>query len=263
VGNRLAWSALVVPPWSSGRDRGERGEAVPASNPDIAPDSSDPSGPCPRCGRVSNFTILGSLPVSLGGSYTIGQDGSREREVLDRVSALLCAGCGQATAVVEEKWIGDHPAREGIGAGGTTTYRGIHWWPPPTSADIDEAVPIGLREAYAEAMRALSSRAPRAAVVMLRRTVEGLVKERGSAAAQGALKRNLAEGLRTMADEHALDRNLADWATEIRLSGNAGAHFDPIDDVEVAEAEDLARLTRQLLHYVYELPAKLRRSRES
>jgi DNA-directed RNA polymerase specialized sigma24 family protein len=50
--------------------------------------------------------------------------------------------------------------------------------PAPSSADLDEAIPAALRESYAEAMRALSARAPRAAVVMLRRTVEGLGIER-------------------------------------------------------------------------------------
>jgi hypothetical protein len=145
---------------------------------------------------------------------------------------------------------------------GLISYRGVHWWPPPSSADLDDSIPASLRDAYAEAMRALGARAPRAAAVMLRRTVEALVRDRGGADAQEAMNRGLAAALRVMADAHALDVNLADWAKEMRLAGNVGAHYDPIDDVDAAEAEDLARLTRQLLHYVYELPAKLRRARE-
>ncbi len=66
-----------------------------------------------------------------------------------------------------------------------------------------------------------------------------------------------------MAEEHILDANLSTWADEIRLVGNVGAHFDPIDDVTLAEATDLAKLTRQLLHYVYELPASIQRKRGS
>lgn len=97
---------------------------------------------------------------------------------------------------------------------------------------------------------------------MLRRTLEGIVRDRGGAGAERALDRSLAAALRVMADEHTLDVNLAEWATEIRLTANVGTHFDAIDDVEQAEAEDLARLTRQLLHYLCELPAMLRRSRE-
>ncbi|MGO8905525.1 MAG: DUF4145 domain-containing protein [Solirubrobacteraceae bacterium] len=243
------------------RERGERGEDIPPSNPDTPPDSSDPSGICPRCGRASNFALLGSLPVSFGGSYIQNRDGEMIPDAIDRVSSLRCSGCGQATAVIEEEWIGDHPAREGRSGGGTITWRGIHWWPPPGAADLDEAIPAGLRDSYAESMRALSARAPRAAAVMLRRTIEGLVKESGSETAQRAVKARLADGLQVMADEGALDRSLAQWAKEIRLTGNAGGHYDLMEDVDEAEAEDLARLTRQLLHYVYELPAKLRRAR--
>jgi hypothetical protein len=34
------------------------------SNPDTPPDSWDPAGICPRCGRASNFRSLGSVPVT-------------------------------------------------------------------------------------------------------------------------------------------------------------------------------------------------------
>lgn len=163
-----------------------------ASNPDTPPDSTDPCGPCPRCGRVSNFAVLGSVPVTFGATYTVDHDGMHAPYDLERVSSLVCAGCKQATVVVEEKWVGDHPARDGLGTGGTVHYHGVHWWPPPSSSDLDESIPAGLRDAYSEGMRALSAKAPRAAVVMLRCTVEGLVKDRGSAAAQAALGRNLA-----------------------------------------------------------------------
>lgn len=57
-------------------------------------------------------------------------------------------------------------------------------------------------------------------------------------------------------------RSLAEWAGEIRVVGNVGAHFDPREAVEQTEAEDLGRLLRQLLAYVYEMPAKIRRTRD-
>src|SRR3989304_6229004 len=117
---------------------------------------------------------------------------------------MLCSGCRQATAVVEEQWVGDSPAREGMKGGGTVTYRGVFWWPPPASTDLDKAIPAELRDCYAEGMRAVAAQAPRAAVAMLRRTVEALVRNRGSENAQKALETNLARALRVMADEHTL-----------------------------------------------------------
>jgi hypothetical protein len=193
---------------------------------------------------------------------SIRHDGTRERDTLDRVTSMLCSGCRQATAVVEEQWVGDHPARDGIRGGGTVTYRGVFWWPPPASTHLDEAIPLALRDCYAEGMRALAAQAPRASVVMLRRTVEALVRDRGSETAQKALQVNLAKALRLMADEHTLDKNLAEWADEIRVVGNLGAHLDPIEDVKLPEATELAKLTRQLLQYVYELPASIQRKRQ-
>jgi hypothetical protein len=96
---------------------------------------------------------------------------------------------------------------------------------------------------------------------MFRRTLEALVVDRGGAGAQGAAKRNLASALSELASEGVLDRNLAEWAKEIRVVGNVGAHFDPQQSVDQGEAENLSRLTRQILHYVYELPASIRRTR--
>jgi Domain of unknown function (DUF4145) len=243
-------------------ETGERGEDVPKSNPDTPPDSYDPTGVCPRCGRVSNFQVLGSLPVSFGGTYIQTREGEMIPDAIDRVSSLKCSGCGQATVVIEEEWVGDQPSRVER-RGGAITWRGVHWWPPPGSANLDDAIPEGLRDSYAEGMRALSARAPRAAAVMLRRTVEGVVRESGSEAAKAVLdERKLAKALQVMADEHVLDKSLASWAAEIRISANAGAHYDPLDDVSEDEASDLAHLARQLLHYLYELPAQLKRARQ-
>lgn len=249
-------------PWMGKPPRhGKRGEPLAESNPETPPDSNDPTGLCPRCGRTSNYELLGSLPVTFGGSVSIGRDGRQEHDLLDRVSSFLCSGCRQATVVVEEQWIAEHPARDGLKGGGQVSYRGIFWWPPPSSADLDKAIPAELRDCYAEGMRALAAQAPRAAVVMLRRAVEALVRDRGSEAAQKALEGNLGKALRVMADDHTLDGSLAEWANEIRLVGNVAAHFDPIEDVSLAEATDLAKLTRQLLHYIYELPASIQRKR--
>lgn len=83
-------------------------------NPDTPPDSDDPTGVCARCGRTSNFRSLGSIPVTFDPTVVaVGPDGSRTPLVLERVSALLCMGCGQATVVVEEEWVGGRPARDG------------------------------------------------------------------------------------------------------------------------------------------------------
>lgn len=72
---------------------------------------------------------------------------------------------------------------------------------------------------------------------MFRRTLEAIVKDKGGRDAQTSV--------------------------EIRIVGNAGAHFDPMNDVKQAEAENLAKLLRSLLDYLYEMPARIQRTRAS
>lgn len=233
-------------------------------DPDSLPDSEDLSGPCPRCGRAANFTCLGNMNVGWTDSK-----GIHGPTVVERVTALMCQGCEQGTVVIEEKWLGPRTAREaqGIkdahGVGHAPTWRGFHWWPTPGVTDLDEAIPGATRSTYAEAIRCLSVKAYRAGVVMLRRTLETVVHDKGSKEARKALERNLAKALQVMAEGGSLDPTLAEWASEIKAVGNVGAHFDPTDDVSKEEAEDLQHLTRSLLEYLYEMPARIRRSRKS
>jgi len=99
---------------------------------------------------------------------------------------------------------------------------------------------------------------------MFRRSLEAVVRERGSAAPVKAMedpRGSLYAGLKAMADEHTLDATLAGWAKEIRLAGNAGGHFDPLDDVAMDEATEMSKLIRNLFTFLYEAPARLARSR--
>jgi hypothetical protein len=97
---------------------------------------------------------------------------------------------------------------------------------------------------------------------MFRGTLEAIVRDRGSPTAQKALKEHsLRDALAAMTEDHTFTRELGDWATEVRSAGNAGAHVDPLDPVSRAEATNLAKLVGALLDYMYELPARLARTR--
>jgi hypothetical protein len=99
---------------------------------------------------------------------------------------------------------------------------------------------------------------------MFRRTIEGIVRDKGSTKAVDQLGRSdLPGALKIMAKEHTLDRNLAEWADDVRGLGNVGGHFDPLEDVSIEQADELAQLVRQILRYVYEEPARSQRLRDS
>lgn len=48
---------------------------------------------------------------------------------------------------------------------------------------------------------------------------------------------------------------------QLRLVGNAGAHFDPMTEVSQEDATQLLAFLRELLKYLYELPAALQKRR--
>ncbi len=225
------------------------------------PDSTSPYGPCPRCGRLSNFTAEDALPLTYDDAvYYVDQAGRQVLDAKDRVAVLPCQGCRAGIAVIEQRCTGGVPWRDGSPrTGGLVEWQGIHWWPAPGMVDNDPDVPEAVRSAIAEGTRSLSVRAPRAAVVMFRGSLAEIVSDRGSE--QAKRERSLAKQLEQMGTDRVLEPTLADWAKEVRVLGNAGAHPNELEPVSMASAEDLARLINSIVEYLYRVPARLSRSR--
>lgn len=90
---------------------------------------------------------------------------------------------------------------------------------------------------------------------MARRTLEAVAADKGEP------KGTLAQRLDALTSKGILHPHLSDWAKEVRLIGNIGAHFDPIREVSVEDARQLFSFARELLRYLYELLAELARRR--
>jgi Domain of unknown function (DUF4145) len=234
------------------RDPCQEGPSMPERDPDRLPTSTDPSGPCPRCGRLSNFGFRTSHPVTFDRSQPIVQ-GTSYPPVTEQMAVLECMGrsCGQCVVVIEQF------VTPGSPSGGV---QGIHWWPAPGAADLDPDIPEPVASAFSEGMRALSANCPRAAAVMFRGTLTEIVRDQGGQPAQQAP--TLFQQLKAMEQEGTLHPSLVEWAAEIRLVANAAAHLDELEPVDQAEAAALGRLCRHLLTMVYETPASIRRARQ-
>jgi hypothetical protein len=174
------------------------------------------------------------------------QDGS------EMVSVLSCMGCHDSILVVDRIVQPSNPQQ-------SFTREGLHWWPPPGAADLDPAIPPEVRSAYTEGILALSVKAPRAAVVMFRGMLAQIVADMGSAEAQA--KGDLYHQLDQMKEDGSLYPSLVEWAKEIKVVVNAGAHPNPLNPVSEEEAANLGRLCRRMLDVLYELPAKITRGR--
>ncbi len=236
------------------RSLGRTGEKLPEKHEGL-PDSTLPQGFCPRCEKQSSFDLIGSQPITFDpDSYFAERDGTRIPVHLDRASALYCRNCRQGIVVVEEQHVAGRSWRETRSGGGEITWRGIHWW-PGAGAQVSADVPADIAEAFGEAARALQAECPRASASMARRTLEAITVEKGETTGV------LADRLKNLTMKGVLVPALAEWAKKVRLVGNVGAHFDPLNCVSKRDAEQLISFVRELLKYLYELPAELARRR--
>lgn len=232
----------------------------PPDSPDALPDSHSPHGPCPRCKRISNFTAIEALPVTYHPSIVFDTPHGRERDVLQRVAVLKCQGCGDNVVVIESKCIDGRPVPVSSGSrSGREEWRGIHWWPAPGMQPGDPDIPTSVADTIAEGTRCLAVQAPRAAVVMFRAALGQIVHNKGSDAAQK--QKGLYQQLKKMADEGALEKTVAEWATEVRLVGNAGAHPSTLDAVSQDEAAELLLLISEITNLLYVTLARVERSK--
>lgn len=206
-------------------------------DPDALPIPSDPSGPCPRCGRIAHFETEGrGHPLvwradRLAGSFPV-----------ESASILKCSGCSGGLVVITNN-----------------QGEGTHWYPAPGAGVLDPAVPDRLASAYDEGQRCLSIGANRAAAVMFRAALSLYVKDKGSERAKAG--RHLKVALKHMKNDNHLHHSLSEWADHLNQLGNEGAHPEDHDDVTSEEAKELAAFVRHLIRHEYEMPAALRRAR--
>lgn len=230
----------------------ETGPAPAAPRAEL-PDSTNLSGTCTRCGYKSSFDLIHEQNITFSNLISVGRGGTPERDAVERVSLLYCRHCNEGLMVVENLWIGD--ARwDTASRGGTLAWRGFFWW-PLAAAKVSTDVPETIRLAYAESVTCLAAGCPRAAATMARRTLEAICDEKG------AMDGTLAVRLAALEKSGTLVPALAEWAKKVRLVGNKGAHFDPLQTVRAEDVTQLLSFLTELFKYLYEMPAELKRRR--
>lgn len=204
-------------------------------DPDTLPTSTDPSGTCPRCGRVAQFTSVQTLVLKRQISFAANR-------AVERAVVLECQGCQECTVVIELYRSG--------------SAQGLHWWPMPGFDAPDVAgVPDDVANAYNEGSRCISVNAPNAAVAMFRTAIAHIVQEKGSDTAKA--ERDLYHRIDRMAKEGALFSGFGEWAHHVRNTGNAGAHGEKFEPISVHQASELQRFVSQLINFLYVQPAQL------
>jgi hypothetical protein len=232
--------------------KGQRGEDIPQDHTGL-PDSNSPYGLCPRCSKQSSFDIIGSLPATFNSSFTISHTGQHDRTLIDQVTSMECRNCHQPVVVIEQEYVGNTPSIE-KNTGGYVNYRGLFWW-PFQGIVLNPEIPEAIQKIFREAKISFSAQCYRASAVMSRRTLEAIAVDKGENDGTLAIR------IKNLIAKGVLDKNLGEWATEIRLIGNTGAHFDPIKDVEHVDAEQIILFIEELIKYLYVMPSEIAKRR--
>ena len=111
-----------------------------------------------------------------------------------------------------------------------------------------DGVPPSLKKSYKGAVLSFKVASYEPCVIMCRKCIETMCK------ALGARGRDLSEKLNNLYETQKIDSRVLEWAQEIRLVGNGGAH----DDTEVTrrDARDTLDFTEYILTYVFILTSR-------
>jgi hypothetical protein len=231
-------------------------EATPQATPKAElPDSTSPVGTCTRCSVKSSFSVVARHGITHSGLLVTEPSGHASPHYVEQVSVLLCRHCDESVIVLEELWVGEQ-RWSAASRGGPLAWRGFFWWPLPASKLTTDA-PDSIKDSFAEAGRCLAAGCPRASAVMARRTLEAICAD------QGVSERTLSDSLAVLSKSGKLIAALADWSREVRLVGNKGAHYDALENVASTDVAQLLSFLTELCKYFYEMPAELKRRRES
>src|SRR5260370_13990863 len=158
------------------------------------------------------------------------------------ISAARCQSCKNFVLV------------DGVRPAGNQACQSVTVYPFGKANEIvDAEVPASVSEDFKEALRCHFIRAHRAVVVMCRRAIQQSAIE---------LKANGSKLINQIDDlfrNGKITESLKDFAHEVRLTGNDGAHPDKdgLSDVTEIDANEIIEFTREYLHHVYVMPAKL------
>jgi hypothetical protein len=188
------------------------------------------SGKCPHCGKASYFKPVGNAHTeSSGAELTICQ-------------AAQCEACKDFVLVVARR--------------NTTQqqqFRLLYFYPlgKPNDAIDAAGVPPKITDDFKEALRCRWVNAFRATVTMCRRAIQASCLEK-----KADPKKRLWEQIDELAKNSLITEPLRQFAHEVRLEGNDGAHPDPdgLNDVVEKDADDIIAFTREYLHHVYVMP---------
>jgi hypothetical protein len=194
-------------------------------------------GTCPFCGAASYFHPHATFIDSSGLVATCA-------------SAAKCQSCKNFVLVVgaRNKQNGHSPFQ----------LHGVYPTGKPNDS-VEQSVPPLIAADFSEALRCQWIKSFKACVVMCRRAIQS------SALDLKAKGTRLIDQIDDLSATGRITQALQEFAHEVRLTGNDGAHPDKdgLAGVHEKDANDIVEFTREYLHHVYVMPAKLKARKPS
>lgn len=205
---------------------------------------------CPHCGQ-SKITCEISGHLLEEPAY---------RESLGRPCYLtgFCRGCRHPIGIRISPKNVNNKIRFTLERGGDITEESniTQIWPEVKKPKAPDFVPDNVASAFLEAERCRLRGDFGSAAMSYRKALERSVNKIHPNGGANALVKTLHE----LATEGRITTDIADWAKEIRILGNAGAHEE--EDPTQEEVADQANLTAMALAYLFEMPERVRLMRE-
>ena len=179
---------------------------------------------CPHCGLAATFQVM-------------GQVFSPPR----RAAIIKCnaAACGNLIYVQSDVY---------------RDYQDLQvYWPTAVAPAPHESIPSAVGDDWLEAQMAFRAGALKAAAVMCRRVLYGVLLQ------QGCREHPLRDGLNDLAAKASLPPLMRQKLDEIKDDGHDAAHPSRALQVDAANVAESVEFTADLLRYVYEEPWKLER----
>jgi len=128
----------------------------------------------------------------------------------------------------------------------------VYPFPSVSETSWQDCIPRQVRVDMAEATRCYYAQAYRGVVVMCRRALQNVAKNKG------AEKTELKEQIKELHDSGLITKSLFDASHEIRHFGGFGAHpqDDGLDNIIKLDADTVFEFVSQILTHVYIMPAK-------
>jgi len=187
---------------------------------------------CPHCGVYSTFRVSAEHKNEYWGGYA---------------QILNCNYCHQHVYVV----LGEKITEDS--RGNKISQEVIVESYPKRVPKMHESITKNIADDYIEAIKCLDVGANKGAIAMCRRALQS------SALEKGASKDKLIDQIDELWEKGIITKDIREWAHEIRLSGNIGAHpnEDGLMNVTAEDAKGMIEFLERYFEYVYVMPYKV------